>query len=337
MSSSPPSNAATAANASKAKEAITQKYEELKKAGVVSIILQVFAGVIVTYLMYLVALSIMNTDKVVIDEKYDMGTKRGVEIINGFVDASMANVSFNTAVPFANNYLPIKPSVNIKGGAQFTYSMWLFIGSEATDSGVAEKILFLKGSNSKYNFRVTDNSTKTSSRRMGEHMVFCPMFKFGGNTRSFEVRFNTLNRYDEVMEINSVESSETTYRNNLLETVANSWVMITITFEDNVPINEFENGIMVKFYVNDTMYKLGRFSSALKQNHGDLYLFPNSSPLNGVKVSNFKYFNYVLSDSEIRNLAAGGANVTSSTLYMPPSATKPPVLSDYNKLDIYNI
>jgi hypothetical protein len=215
--------------------------------------------------------------------------------------------------------------------------MWMFIGSEASDESVMNKIIFLKGSNSKYNFRVTDNDTKATASKVAEHMVFCPMFSFGNNTRSFEIKFNTLNRYDEVFKIESYASSDTVTRNNLLEAVSNSWVHITITFEDNVPINEFENGIMVKFYVNDVLYKIGRFQSALKQNYGDLYLFPNEEPLANVKVSNFTYYNYVLSDMDIRKIVGSGANTSSSAVYMPPSASRPPTLSDYNKLDIYNI
>ena len=341
MGDNPPSNssgaklnsASNSSVASKAKEQI----ENMKKSGILTIIIQVFAGMIATYLIYLIALAVMKSDKVVIDEKYAVSLKRKVDIVSGFIDASMKNVNYNTIVPFASNYMPIRPSVNIKGGAQFTYSMWMYIGSEATDSSVANKIIFLKGSNSKYNFRVQDNEQNTTSVHLGEHMVFCPMFRFGNNTKSFDIRFNTLNRYDEVLSIDSVQASDSVYRNNLLETVTNSWFLVTITFEDNVPINEFENGIQVKFYVNDLMYKVGRYQSALKQNYGDLFLFPNAEPISGVKVSNMKYFNYVLSESDIRGIVSQGANVSSSSVYMPPAASKPPVLSDYNKLDIYNV
>lgn len=309
------------------------------KSGIISIVLQVLVGIVATYLLYLIALQIMKSDKMIIDEKYDQVKKRSITVVDGFIDASMQGIHFNTDVPFASNYVPIKPSVNIKGGAQFTYSFWINLGPGATDTNVANKVIFLKGVNKKYTFTQVDNKYNTRQQVLNERLVMCPMFKFGNNAKSFELVFNTLNKYDEKLIIDSTNAQDSVYRNNLLAVISNSWFLITMTFEDNIPINEFENGLVVKFYVNDTLYKVGRYSSALKQNYGDLYLFPNDteSTLADVKVSNLRYYNYVLADSEVRALASGGANTKSSGLYMSPSSAKPPLLSDYNKLDIYNV
>lgn len=302
----------------------------------VSIIVQVLLGLVASYIIYLVALYIMNVDKLFIDEKYDLAKKKQVRVIDGFIDASSRNVRFNTVMSVANNYLPIRPSVNIKGGAQFTYSFWLFKDANAE---VSNKILFMKGDDKKYNFNIKDNfNTKNPIlEKYNEHMVFCPMLKFGSVPGTYEIKFNTLAKYDEVMLIEKVTSADTAYRNNLMATLENTWHLITISFEDNIPINDFESGIMVKFYVNDILYKVGRFPSALKQNQGDLFLFPNGdTPMSNVKVSNFNYFNYVLSEEEIRRLVVSGASMSASSAYASPVASKPPVLSDYNKLDIYN-
>jgi hypothetical protein len=303
-----------------------------------SIIIQVVLGLVASYLIYIIALAIMKVDKLVIDERYDVVKKRGITVIDGFIDASMQNVKFNTSMPMANNYMPIRPSVNIKGGAQFSYCFWMNVDASAVGN-VANKVILLKGDAKPYEFTVIDKSLKdkpiTYTRR--EPMVFCPMIKFGKNEKSFDVAFNTLNRYDEVLKVTDVKSKDSNYRSNLLATLTGTWYMITVTFEDNIPINEFENGVQVKFYINDVMYQMGKFRSALKQNNGDLQLFPGESPLSGVKVSNLKYYNYVLSEKEISSLAMGGANLTSSSVYMSSMTNKPPVLSDYNKLDIYNL
>lgn len=280
----------------------------------------------------------MNVDKLVIDSKHDLAKKMKVMVVDGFVDASSKNIKFNTTMPLANNYLPVRPSVNIKGGAQFTYSFWMHKDANAE---VANRIIFLKGDDKRYNFTIKDNlnSKVPVVEKLNELMVFSPMLKFGSDGTSYEIKFNTLNRYDEVMRIERLTSVDNAYRNNLLTTLENTWHLITITFEDNLPISDFENGIVVKFYVNDVMYKVGRFSSALKQNQGDLHLFPNgSAPISNVKISNFQYFNYVLSESEIRNIALAGATTTpNATKATSSGAGKPPVLSDYNKLDIYNV
>lgn len=305
------------------------------KRDYVSIVIQVAIGIIVTYLIYLVALHIMNVDKLVIDEKFDLAKKKAVVVVDGFVDASSRNIRFNTTMPVSNNYLPIRPSVNIKGGAQFTYSFWMFKDANAD---CANKILFIKGEDKRYNFTIKDNmNTKVPLiEKVNEHMVYCPMVKFGADASNFEIKFNTLSRFDEVMKIEKLQSTDSAYRNNLISTLENTWSLVTISFEDNIPISEFENGILVKFYINDILYKVGRFSSALKQNQGDLILFPNTTPISNVKISNFKYYNYVLSEKDIQALVMQGASTMTSASASTVS-NKPPVLSDYNKLDMYNI
>jgi hypothetical protein len=307
------------------------------KRNMTSIVIQVLVGLVATYLIYLVALQVMKTDKLVIDEKYDLAKKKMVRVIDGFVDASTRNIRYNTTMPIANNYMPIRPSVNIKGGAQFTYSFWMFKDAGAD---VANKIVFLKGDDKRYNFTIKNNYDKNAPlvEKFNEHMVFCPMLKFGADPSTFEIKFNTFAKFDETMLVERITSSDSAYRNNLISTLDNVWHMITVSFEDNIPINDFENGIMVKFYINDVLYKVSRFPSALKQNQGDLFMFPNGeSPITNVKVSNFTYYNYVLGEDEIRSLSLGGANSNPSSSTSTSGSTKPPVLSDYNKLDIYNI
>jgi hypothetical protein len=335
------SNASSRSNTSKPNVTNTSGPKQpaiarIAKRDYVSIIIQVAVGIIVSYLIYLVALHIMSVDKLVIDEKYDLAKKKTVMIMDGSIDASSKNIRFNTTMPVSNNYLPIRPSVNIKGGAQFTYSFWLF-----KDSGAdcADKILFIKGDDRRYNFSIQDNlNTKVPIiEKMNEHMVFCPMVKFGADPSTFEVKFNTLDRYDEVMKIEKLQSSDSVYRNNLLSTLENAWCMITVSFEDNILISDFENGILCKFYVNDILYKVGRFASALKQNQGDMILFPNTTPISNVKLSNLTYYNYVLSEKEIQAKVQKGPSIVSSSASVTSLSKKPPVLSDYNKLDVYNM
>lgn len=334
MSSTPRSVTNTVDNI---KSTVTNIDWKKKPNGVAEIALQVFIGLIFVYVIYFGSILVMNVDKLVINEKYEIAKKRRVPVIDGYIDASAQVVSFNTMIPLANNYLPIRPSVNIKGGAQFTYNFWMYADPSAN---VAHKVLFLKGDKEKYTFTITDNFAKKPSPivRTKEHMVFCPQVKFGADMQTFEILFNTFNKHDEKMIINTIRSEDSVSRNNLLSTLYSTWFMITITFEDNIPINDFENGIQVKFYVNDALYKIQKFPSALKQNQGDLHLFPNESSkaITNVKISNFNYYNYIISEKEIKDLLYAGANTKPSTAYIPSVSTKPPVLSDYNKLDIYN-
>ena len=75
---------------------------------------------------------------------------------------------------------------------------------------------------------------------------------------------------------------------------------MTIVFEDNIPINDFENGILVRVYLNDTLYQIEKIASTLRQNRGDLELFPDGA-IHNCKIANMKYYNYALSDAEIKN------------------------------------
>jgi hypothetical protein len=160
------------------------------------------------------------------------------------------------------------------------------------------------------------------------------MVKFGKTAQVLEVCFNTLNRHNEKLEISQVESPDNSVRNNILTMVQGSWALVTITFEDNIPINEFENGIVVKVYIQDQLYRVGRYQSALKQSYGDLIMFPNVDPITDVKIADLFYYNYALSPNEVEANVLKGPNLTVSGAYMPTQ--QPPTLSDYNKLDIYN-
>jgi hypothetical protein len=163
------------------------------------------------------------------------------------------------------------------------------------------------------------------------------MLSFGANPLDFVVSFNTLNSIREQLSVSNIRSDDSTYRKNLLSLYGNTWVCITIVFEDNMPINDFENGVVVKFYVNDILYVSGKYSSALKQNNGDVVFFPDSVGIPSLKMSNFAYFNYALSDTEIKAIVRAGPNVKPAVSTKNAAATTLPYhVSEYNKLDLAN-
>jgi hypothetical protein len=110
--------------------------------------------------------------------------------------------------------------------------------------------------------------------------------------------------------------------------------LITIVFEDNIPINDFENGLSVKFYINEQLYNSATYPTMLKQNNGDLYLFPEGS-LNKTMFSIMQYFNYALGTKEIQASYRQGPS-SRSTSSVTTSFISPMMLSDKNHLDIYN-
>lgn len=300
----------------------------------VGIGIQLALGVLITYCIYMISMVVMKEDMLSIDSKFDLGKKTKIVIVNGYADSSQYSGDrgmFNTSVPSAYDYIPIVPSVNLRGGAQFSYSMWLYVGT--TTENHAHKCIFLKGDPQKYSYTIRNNHTNVD-RKVTDRIAFCPMLCFGSNPLEFTVYFNTMHNIKEELQVRRLESSNTAVRHNMLSLFSDKWMLITITFEDNIPINDFENGILVKFWINDTLYQTGRYPSALKQNQGRLHTFPDGS-LAMVRFSNMTYFNYCASDEDISTMYSKGPSDKPAES-VTKSFISPTFISDYNRLDIYN-
>lgn len=308
------------------------KKVQVPKDGIAKNIIQVLLGFAVALFVYWISLQALRADSLVVLQT-DPNVKATTNIISGFAESSqVAQQSFNTVNTFATSYIPLNPSSNIKGGAQFTYSMWLNVGNI---NNAANKIIFLRGDSTKYTYKKTVGTQQTIS--VNDHVSFCPMLAFGsmdGGAIDFKVRFNTANNIDEQLDIGATNSSNSIYRANLTSLLEKQWFLVTIVFEDNVPINDFENGLSVKFYINNALYKSQTYPTMLKQNNGNLFLFPSGS-VNNCKISNFKYYNYALGNTEIATNAKDGPSSKAQSS-VTSSFIQPLALSDYNSMDIYN-
>ena len=113
------------------------------------------------------------------------------------------------------------------------------------------------------------------------------------------------------------------------------WFMMTIVFEDNMLINDFENGLSVKVYINGSLYQSATFAAMLKQNNGNFFLFPGGS-VDQCKISSFNYYNYAQGEADIQATMGQGPSSKAHTS-LTSSFIQPLALSDYNIMDIYNI
>jgi hypothetical protein len=313
-------------------EQVSSKLAFIDKDTAFGKVAQVGIGIIVTYLIFLMAAGIMKTDAFSKTEK-TKPQKIEINIIDGFADSSSLSIlSFNTVLPYVPSYIPLNPSMNFKGGAQFTYSLWLNIANP-DDVSLLNKCIFMRGDKRKYEYNVKDNTTG-EKRNVVDHFTYCPMLSFGTNKMDFVVRFNTSHKVDETLYASKLESENSAYRKNILSILQANWIMVTVIFEDNIPINDFENGIRVQIYMNNLLYETRYFKGMLKQNIGNLYFFPDG-PLNGVRVGNMKYYNYALTMSDIKNLSSKIPN--KAAVLNDNKKPGPPDLSTANILDIYNI
>lgn len=297
-------------------------------------ILQVLIGVVLTYLIFLLANTIMNKDKFD-DGKIERMQKTTIDILDGFADSSSLSLTtFNTMLPYLETYLPLKPSVNIKGGSQFTYSFWLS-AQDIMSPSLYQKGIFIMGDKQTYTYTLTKNGVRTD---YNDFLVLCPYFGFGNNSLEFVIKFNTSNKVTEELYLENSPSTNDAYRKNIISILRNNWMMFTIIFEDNMPINDFENGIRVQVYLNEIMFKTGYFQGMLKQNTGNLSFFPHGS-LNGVKLSNMKYFNYALNSEDVKTLYKSEPNMNKpASLIKNALNNKVKVdISPKNLLDYYNL
>ena len=317
---------------SKVTEGLSKAKGLVNKNSIVGKVVQVILGLVIVLLIYYLAIAIMNSDNLASQDPLDVTIKRQVPIIDGYADSSqVAGNTYNTVIPFASNSLTLTPSSNIKGGAQFTYMLWLNVGT--TDNSMAGKTIFMRGDAQRYTYTVMDKMTNITNT-VNDYVAFCPLLQFGVNSMDFRVKFNTANNMNEELYVANITNDNDLYRKNILSLFSNKWILITIVFEDNIPINDFENGLSVKFYINDQIYALGTYPTMLKQNNGDFYLFPDGA-LNKIMISNMQYFNYALGVNEIKSFYMSGPS-SKSTSSVTKSFISPTMLNDMNRLDIYN-
>ncbi|KAG1667188.1 hypothetical protein FOA52_004183 [Chlamydomonas sp. UWO 241] len=299
--------------------------------------LQVVIGILLTVGVYMLAFAILYMD---VKNTFVTSNTRMTEIVvlDGYADSSqLAVTSFNTVLQFAKNYLPITHSVNMKGGAQFSYSLWLNI-QNPDDPSILNKCIFMRGDKKKYTYEVYDHVTGDGGEVI-DYMTYCPMLSFGTNKLDFSVKFNTANKLDQEMYVARIESSNDVFRRNILSVLQKNWIMITLVFEDNIPINDFENGVRVQMYVNELLYDSNVYAGMLKQNMGNLEFFPDG-PAVGVRLSAMKYFNYALSSVDIGKMFVAGpvlAPGTTTTTTVAHAAYSGIDASTGNILDVYNI
>lgn len=282
-------------------------------ATVSSIIIQIVAGVVFTYVIYVVSLFTIRADKFAIQDVASVNGKQKVSVFNGTLASSdiasgSSQNTYNTTIPFLYNYLPITPSSNIAGGSQFSYAFWLYVGNPQQARG---KTLFIKGDKKLYTYQVeqikfnhlTQNTDTTVLERPEERAIFCPMLSMGSENMEFDLTFNTMHNLKENLKVRRIQTEDSLKRHNLHGLFPKSWFHITIVFEDNVPVNDFQKGLLVRFYLNNTMYQMERYNTTLKQNRGNFSIFPDGS-IADLKMADFSYYNYALTEPEIRTLVS---------------------------------
>jgi hypothetical protein len=313
------------------------------------IALQVTLGLVAVWLVYRISLFAMNKDKLSIETK-EVDHKVQTYIVDGWTYMALMNQKqYNTIFKYASNYLPIRPSYNRKGGIQFTYSFWICMRN-VDNARYAWRDIILKGDpESLTSYTVTrfhDSAYQdaTTTKQYTETVrdvvaVKCPRIRFGPTYDSVQVELNTLVDPDARFLIRSFSESNAEgrsgggMRSNAIKLVQDKWALMTFTFEDNVAINTHEDGIIIRFYLNDTLYASKTFKSAIRTNKSPLHLFPLGSAIADSRIGDVVYYNRALSHEEVAKVFDHGPPKKFADGSEIGNAVK---LNEYNKADVYN-
>jgi hypothetical protein len=322
------------------------------------IIVQIAVGILIVYIYYVISLFVMATDNLSTDTTLTQSFKRETIILDGIIDTSThSRVEYNTVnTQSTGPYLDIRSSVNRMGGTQFTYSFWLYIEDMTSIYSRKNKVcydpnqgdmytLFLKGSDQCYQYSKTVSGL--GPQEITGRWAMCPLVAIGNiQNKEMLLFFNTLEKVDNKISIkkSSQAWNEDTARKNLPSIIEGRWVMYTFVFVDYVPLDDFANGIVVKTYMNDTLYQMDKIRGTLKENSGNFVLLPDGPPgtdtpkgdHTNLLLSSFSYYNYAMTDIEVQQRFARGVSEKPNFDVVPKKHNKLD-LTAYNKLDLYNV
>lgn len=338
-----------------------------------NITLQIIVALIIILILYIVTLYVLNVDSFVKNpSNTDIKPRESTLIIDGYSGpAFFAGDEYNTVNHLTGNFKKIARSLNQPGGVSLTYQFWVKV-DEPSDEFFKDMVILVKGDKRVFNlaYYLKDGQNYALKRKMPADMyIACPAIMFGDSYRQLKVRFNSNNDpYNEIV-IDMNKDTDPSARKNLLSLMPMTWTLLTFVFEDNYSSMEgAANGIKFTFYVNDIPYwvessssstidsKINyfdckadrRFSSCrptstpifkndfLKQNDGNLYLFPNlKEPKDFMKVGNMRYYNYAVTPNEVAQVFLKGPPKHAAQKGKDDSI-KPSYISALNKVDMYN-
>jgi hypothetical protein len=272
-------------------------------------------------------------------------TNEELKIFDGYAPCNTLNGRvYNTTNGNSKNFKKIGKSLNTKGGAQFSYQFWIKI--ESTDATkFKNQIILMKGDPRLFKAGLYDIVTgKFREELPKDYYVTCPLIKFKNSFKEFEVKINTVNTPLTTWTIDTDNIGS--IRHNALSLLPLNWYLLTFTFEDNYDYNSgsFENGIRCKFWLNDTLYAEQNANSqpnllhnTIKDNEGDLILFPTKPDANLLKIGNLTYYNYSVGRENIKTvLDKGPPKKEMKEILDNTNQQEPNFMTAYNKIDIYN-
>ena len=302
-------------------------------------IIQIIFAIILIFFLLFIANIIYNYENVMnIRNSYTI--KKEVPIFDGIVDFKLSSKwKYNTYNKNAPSYKDLTPSINQRGGAEYTYNFWMYMNKENMrdmDTSSPDVVLLLRGSLLKVpyinsaNCQITNNGTYVLTKN--------PLIRMSADGTSLIVEYNTVTSPDAYRENgkNVINCSGSWFDKNrgmlgiynLTDYVYDKkWFMVTVVLKEINPDDDimYKNRTQCKMYINginvldrivESPYDGSYGSAAMKHNRGPLYVNPgdlfsntnhNNNPFetqNGetVLMANLTYFNYAIDEAKVLEL-----------------------------------
>lgn len=329
-------------------------------------LVQFISAILIITILGIIAYSIYN--KEIQQTLYDMTKPVVIKTKTNIFDGVMpltATVKpvYDTVDDSSGTYRNLSPSVNQKGGSEYSYNFWILnnkLKQEAINNSI---VLFLRGNNNSVNYKSTYNCMASGSKNW--FLVKNPLVRLYVNDNSkiesVITEFNSITHPD-AFHFNSEkpdctsDNHEKKFGNHIgiyglskRKELEDKWIMITIVVQETNPSNDilFRNKGLVKMYLNgfenlnkDVEIKYDG-STAMKHNQGKLYINPDpDNPDNSdevyndmnIQMADLSYFNYALSKDEIINLHKSGFNISPAAI--PNENTNDLFLTEKASLDL---
>jgi hypothetical protein len=304
------------------------------------IFFQLVAAIAITLAFNRGAHLVMASQKVVVDHTLEVTTP----IFKGWVSAvSFTNRTYNTFNEFAINFRDLPRSVNRSGGAQFSYSIWTRF-DDTSAINLKNKVLFGYGDPNKY--AVTRGIKEPEGRGGQVHtdtitdfIIKCPLVMFSEDGTALNIQFNTNENIQNTVIVEKVRTTNEAKRHNVMSMMPGKWACWTFVFAEDLSkgvSGEGDAGIKIQMYVNDFLHHTEKVSGSLRLNKGYIMVLPE--PINHAFLADFSYHNYALNQTDVvRIVKKGVSSKAFNEMDSDGGFSAPNYLTEYNKLEIYNL
>lgn len=263
------------------------------------IMIQIISAVFIVIIFQLIGYSIY--DKQYLKEILNSDSPKTVtNIIDGVYDfQSFGETSFNTSNKYALNYIPLNPSINQSGGAEYSYNFWLYKSNLTNVLSSEYKVLFFRGSKQSiyFNKRYNGNCLIKNNITSPYVLIKNPLVRISKDGKRLIVEYNTITNPDALnsdgtLNCNSIDDNATD--DNMLgiydfdQSYDNKFSMITIVLKETSSDSDIlnQNNTNCKLYLNGTLILdrntnspysgngLNSGSTVMKNNKGSLYVAP---------------------------------------------------------------